>query len=129
MTTRIPENVPFLYLAEIDLFRIGNSESPRLDRVRAVDIDTYDRNGIRMVRANGKGISVFTEADLSRARFEGWVWKIPHGTQMPLGLGLINDHGGHFMICPISDMPLDEYKALLSKLALLCERVRKMPGR
>ncbi len=80
-----------------------------------------------MVKANAKGISLFTEADLSRTRFEGWAWKIPHGTPMPTGLGLVNDHGGHFMACPVTDMPVDKYKTLLSELALACKRVRKVP--
>ena len=91
-----------------------------------MDIDTYDRNGIQFVKANRKGISLFTEADLLRTRFAGWVWKIPQGTGMPSGLGLVNDHGGHFMVCPVTDIPLDEYKTLLSKLALACKRVRKV---
>ncbi len=91
MTARVPENTPFLYLAEVDLYRIGSSESPKLDKARAVDIDTYDRNGIQFVTAYKKGISLFTEADLLRTRFAGWVWKIPQGTGMPSGLGLVND--------------------------------------
>jgi hypothetical protein len=45
---------------------------------------------------------------------------------MPTGLGLVNDHGGHFMVCPVTDMPVDKYKTLLSELALACERVRKV---
>ena len=89
----------------------------------------YDRNGIVMVRANGKGISLFTEDEIRRTRFEGWAWKIPHGTAMPPGLGLNNDHPGHYLICPLNDMPVAEYKALLSKLALACERVMKVPVR
>lgn len=82
MMTRVPESIPFLYLTAVDLYRIGNSESPKLDRVRAVDIDTYDRNGIKMIKANEKGISLFTESDLTKTRFEGWAWKKPHGTAM-----------------------------------------------
>lgn len=130
MTTRVPDNLPYLYLAQVDLFRVGNSESPRMDRVRInKDIDIYEQNGIPMVRANGKGISLFTEEEIQQTRFEGWAWKIPHGTPMPNGLGLFNDHPGHFMLCPISSMPVDEYKALLSKIALTCERVMKVPVR
>jgi hypothetical protein len=69
MTARVPENIPFLYLAADDLYRIGSSESSKLDKVRAVDIDTYDRNGIQLVQANKKGISLFTEADLLRTLY------------------------------------------------------------
>ena len=73
-----------------------------MDKVRLnKDIDIYERNGIPMVRANGKGISLFTEVEIQRTRFEGWAWRIPSGTPMPSGLGLFNGHPGHFMICPI----------------------------
>ena len=130
MTTQIPDDVPYLYLFQVDLFRVGNSESPRIDRVRAnKDVDVYEQNGILMVRANGKGISLFTEEAIKQTRFEGWAWKIPRGTPLPSGLGLFNDHPGHFMICPVNNMLVDEYKALLSKIALACERVMKVPVR
>lgn len=130
MTTRLPDDIPFFYLAQMDLFRIGTADSPRLERIRTNrDVDLYERNGITMVRANGKGVSLFTEEEIRKTRFEGWAWKVPHGTQMPSGLGLHDDHKGHYMICPVSDVSVDEYKALLNKIALACERVMKVPLR
>lgn len=130
MTIRVPVSIPFLYLAEVDLFRIGTAESPRLDKVREnKDVDLYDRNGITVIRANGKGISLFTEEEIRRTRFSGWVWKIPRGTPMPTGLGLYNDHENHYMICPIKDVTVGEYKARLGKIASTCERVMKIDVR
>ena len=127
MTIRVPESIPFLYLAEVDLFRVGTAESPRLDKVREnKDVDLYDRNGVTVIRANGRGIALFTEEEIRRTRFNGWVWKIPHGTPMPSGLGLYSDHANHYMICPIKDMPVNEYKELLSAIASKCERVMKI---
>lgn len=55
----------------------------------------------------------------------GWVWKIGKGIQMPVGLTLINDRLGHYTVCPTSNMALDEFIGLLSKLALKCQKVFK----
>lgn len=44
---------------------------------------------------------------------------------MPGGLRLINDRPGHYALCPVQNMPMDEFKGLLSKLALRCERLHK----
>ena len=46
-----------LYFAPEDLYRLGNSSSPRLTNVRRPkDVDTTEINGITIVIANGKGI-------------------------------------------------------------------------
>ena len=58
MATETPQ---FFYLLAEDLYRVGNSEKPRLENVRTQDIQTYERNGLMMVRANGRGISIGTE--------------------------------------------------------------------
>lgn len=102
------------------------SSSSRLTHVRKPkDIDTMEINGIAMVVANGKGISLSTKGRLDKTRLSGWVWKISRGTQMPTGLKLINDRSGHYSICLRSNMPLDEFIGLLSKLALKCQKVFK----
>ena len=120
-----------------DLYRLGNSTSPKLHNVRADDVNTYERNGIVMVVANGKGISLITEARLKRIEkvATGYVWKLPANLPMPSGLALnpdmasILNPGGlpdHYFLCSISDMTLSEYTGLLSKLALKLERTRKL---
>ena len=129
MTVRVPDTIPFLYLTEVDLFRIGTAESPRLDKVREnKDVDLYQRNGVNLIRANGKSVSLFTEDEIRRTRFNGWIWKIPQGTPTPSGLGLYSDHKNHYMLCPVRDMTVNEYKALLGTLASTCERVMKIVG-
>ena len=51
---------------------------------------------------------------------------------MPQGLAVTPDPDldprkrGHFLLCPVSDMTMDKYRALLSELALRCERIRKL---
>jgi hypothetical protein len=62
---------------------------------------------------------------LDNTRMSGWVWKIAKGAQMPLGLKLINDRPDHYAVCPISNMALDEFVGLLSKLALKCQKTFK----
>jgi hypothetical protein len=121
---------PDLYLPEEDLLGVGTASSPRLDRVRGdKDVDVYDQNGMAMVRANGKGIWLFTDEEIQRTRFEGWAWKIQRGTPMPAKPGLNNDHPGHFMICPLTEMSVREYKNLLASLAAVCEKTMKVPLR
>ena len=115
-----------LYFAPEDLYRLGNSTSPRLTNVRRPkDVDTTEINGITVVISNGKGISLSTKDRLEKTPMSGWVWKISKGTQVPMGLKLINDRPGHYSICPTSNMPLDEFIGLLSRLALKCQKVFK----
>jgi hypothetical protein len=125
MATSIPQ---YLYLLDEDLYRLGNSTSPKLHNVRPDDVQTYERNGILMVRATGEGISVSTEDYLKQVKLRGWLWKIPATTPMPSGLALNPDRDprkeGHFLLCPVSDMTMDRYRALLSELALRCERTQ-----
>ena len=53
-------------MMEEDLYRLGNSISPRLDHVREeIDVQTYERNGIRFVQATGEGISLLTESRIA----------------------------------------------------------------
>jgi len=126
MTTTVPNEIPFLYFSEEDLYRLGNAGSAKLDNVRPVDVNTYEQNGIQMVRANGRGISLRTEAGLSVFRGGGWLWKIPKGFQMPSGIALYNNQGSHYMICPVRDMSMNGYIALLNEVALRCVRIRKV---
>lgn len=115
-----------LYMAPEDLFRLGNSTSPRLTNVRRPkDIDTVELNGIQVVIANGKGVSLSTKERLVATPMSGWVWKIPKNTVVPVGLKLINDRPGHYSIFPNMNMPLDEFKGLLSKLAMKCQKISK----
>lgn len=115
-----------LFFAPEDLYRLGNSSSPRLTNIRRPkDVDTMEINGITVVIANGKGISLFTKDRIDKVQMSGWVWKISRGTQVPIGLRLLNDRPGHYSICPVTNMPLDEFIGLLSKLALTCHKVFK----
>jgi hypothetical protein len=101
------------YLIPEDVFRLGNSEGPRLAHVRSRDVDTTSMNGITVVIANGKGISVFDLAGITEAPFEGWVWKLSSRTPVPAGLKMVQDKPHHYCIAPVSNMPIAKYKGLL----------------
>jgi hypothetical protein len=110
------------YLFPEDLFRVGNSTEPRLTHIRAHEITTTTVNGILCVVANNKGVSVWDEANIRKGSVSGWAWIIPSTTELPPGLKLHNDTPGHYVICPVSQMTLDEYKGLLAKLAVRCQK-------
>jgi len=114
MATQAPQ---LLYMLDEDLCRLGNATSPKLHNVRSDDVKTYERNGIVMVLANGKGVSLITETRLKRIAkvATGYVWKLPANLPIPPGLALnpgmgsILKPGGlpeHYFLCPVSDMTL-----------------------
>lgn len=80
-----------LYLLDQDVYRLGSATSPKLDKVRPVDLVTYERNGILMVRATGIGVSLGTKDYLHKLQFSGWLWKIPPSAVFPDGLFLQPD--------------------------------------
>ena len=117
------------YIVPEEVFRLGNSGSPRLSHVRVRDVDTIVINGIVVVVANLKGISVFSADEISKSDMGGWVWKFSANTPLPPGLKLVNDRPGHFCIAPIANMPVDKYKGLLEELGLKASRVYNKPER
>jgi hypothetical protein len=135
MAASVPQ---YLFLLDEDLYRLGNATSPKLHNARpGKDIETYDTSGIVMVRSNGQGISLITEERFKRERDRhtgSYLWKIPANFPMPPGLALQPDtrdlrpgqEPDHYLLCPQSDMPLSEYVALLSNLALKLERVQRI---
>lgn len=115
-----------LFISPEDLYRLGNSSDPRLTHVRRPkDVDTVEMNGVLVVIANGKGISLATRSRIEKSGTSGWVWRLPKGTPMPYGVRLINDRSGHYSLCPVHNMPLDEFKGLLAKLAMRCHKVSR----
>jgi len=115
------------YIFPEDLYRVGNSGGPRLDHLREDEVDLYPLNGITMIRANGKGVSLYDTKSLPTLKLSGWAWKIRKGTALPFGLKLWSDENGHGIIAPVNDIPVDEFKGLVSKLVVFCEKVTKLP--
>lgn len=118
-----------LYITSDDLYRIGNSESPKISTFRPGELTTFKQNGIEMVIANGRGISLYNKNGLDKAPLTGWVWEIPQGSMLPYGLTLIDDGGverpGHFTLAPSYNMPMSRYVSLLEEVALRAQRIFK----
>ncbi|GAB2529420.1 Tse2 family ADP-ribosyltransferase toxin [Microbulbifer agarilyticus] len=116
------------YILPEELFRLGNSSSPKLGNIRPKDIDTMDVNGIKVIIANGKGISVFDLEGIKKSPMTGWVWRFSSNTRPPIGLKMVQDKPHHYCISPVQNMPLDKYKGLLEEMALSATRVFKKEG-
>lgn len=101
----------------LDLYRFGNSISPRLDHVRpGKDAHIQDRNGIKYIVADGNGVSAFSAVPTGK----GNVWKLRKGTPLPPGIKLVIDkrpnHQNHYMLAPEKTMKLSEFHALMDKV-------------
>ncbi len=116
------------YLLESDLYRLGNSQSPRLDHVRVPkDIPTAFRGPIEFVSPGVVGISLMDEVRLNEriqlarrtGSAVGHVWKIPRGITVPVGLVVRVDprDKSHLLVGPALPMPLEKFKGLLLELA------------
>ena len=116
------------YIVPEELFRLGNANHPKLSNVRPRDVDTTDINGIVVILANGKGISIFDRQGIDESPMSGWVWRFPPNTKPPYGLKLVQDKPHHYCIAPIKNMPIDKYKGLLEEMALKANRVFKKEG-
>ena len=117
------------YIVPEEIFRLGNSNNPRLSNVRPRDVDITTINGIEVVVANGKGISVFDKVGINESPMAGWIWRFAPNTRLPIGLKLVKDKEHHFCIAPIQNMPVDKYKGLLEEMALHANRVYKKEGK
>ena len=118
-----------LYLAPEDLYRIGNGGSPLMSKFRPGELMTFDQNGVEMVIANGRGISLYNKSGLDEAPLTGWVWEITAGSHFPIGLQLIDDGNadrpGHYTLAPSYNMSLSRYFSLLEEVALSAQKVYK----
>jgi len=113
-----------VYLSPETLYRLGNASSPLLTRVRAGEVDTKKVNGITIIVANGKGISLYNKIGLGLAPLSGWVWEIKSNTSLPIGLKLIKDERpqGHYSLCPAKNMPVSKFVSLLEDVLMHCKK-------
>jgi hypothetical protein len=116
-----------LYLAPEVLYRIGSSTSPLLNRVRPDEIDVLDLNGVKVIVANGRGLSLYNKGGLDRAPLSGWAWEIPANTPLPAGLRLLRDESpeGHYTLCPANNMSVHEFVATVEQLVIHCRKAFK----
>jgi hypothetical protein len=96
----------------VDLYRSGNTTSPRMDNVRTQDITQVTISGVVYVKADSGGISTSTYA----SGLSPTVWKIPKGTVFPDTIKLNNDKPGHYQWEPASQMTLSAFTSLMTAL-------------
>jgi hypothetical protein len=92
----------------VDLYRMGNALSPRLNHIRDKDIQMHEDGDRTWVVANSGGISTFSV----RRNDKNW-WKLDQGTEIPNELRVVNDHGNHWLWEPSYSMPIDIYREAL----------------
>lgn len=105
-----------LYMMDVDalhadLYRMGNAASPNFSESRSLkDCSVIDRDGFKIVLANGYGFSAFSfiTPDMRRG---GKIWRIKKGTPLPHDLRLVKDltRQGHYMLAPAVSMPLSKF--------------------
>jgi len=105
----------------LDLYRLGNMTSSRLDRYRrGVDLGVRMVDGIEWVLGNTGGVSTFAQMNPR----PGIWWRLPIGTPYDDGVLLVwNDHATHWLWEPARDMPASEYSAALRRVGALFIRV------
>jgi hypothetical protein len=83
-----------------------------------------------MVRANNRGISLYTLKGVEEVGLTGWAWHVRSGTALSSGLKLHSDKPEHYMICPMTVMPLATFVGLLQQMVMHCEKYFnvKVPG-
>lgn len=110
-----------------DLFRLGRKTKAKMDYIRTTpprpedikwDVRIFKRNGVDYVDSKSGGLSLFNYRNPS---FGTLWWKLPKGTNLPVGLHVSLDKGGeagksHYTIRPLYDMPLRQY---MEKLRVL----------
>lgn len=92
-------------------------------RPRQADINIEKRNGVKWVsvKRQPRGISTFDRSGLPKGK--NWeYYRIPKDTVLPDGLAVVKDQyntmfqATHYTIAPAFDMPLTQFKNLLSVL-------------
>jgi hypothetical protein len=103
-----------------DLYRMGNASSPNFSEARGMtDCLVVDRNGIKIVIANGNGFSAFNRVTaVMKARGKN-IWRINKGSMLPLEIRIVKDQTspGHYMLAPAKDMPFKKFLGLLEEMA------------
>lgn len=102
----------------IDLYRKGNASSPRMDNVRAQDVDTYEKDGQTWVKADSGEISTLAILRPGKNR-----WKLNQGTEIPRELRLVNENANHWLLEPSYNMPMELYQKALRSLGELFYKV------
>lgn len=99
---------------------MGSSGSHKISAVRPIDANTMIVNGVTVIIANGKGVSLYIIEKIIEKNLTGFAWKFNKGTQVTPGLKLVSDEPQHYMLAPGANMPVDKYKGLLEEMGIRC---------
>ncbi|MEH2360404.1 hypothetical protein [Nostoc sp.] len=102
----------------IDLYRMGNATSSRIDNIRSQDIETYEEDGDIWVIAGSGEISTFAAQGVGN----NW-WKLDRGTDIYNELRLVNYYSNHWLWEPSYTMRIEDYK---TRLRLVSEAFYKV---
>ena len=114
------------YIFPEEVFRMGNSGSHRLTVIRPDEVEIIQVKGVDTIIANGAGVSLFTLEGLIARGLTGFAWKFDKDTLVTAGLKLVNDRPGHYMLAPVHNMPVEDYRSLLIQMGLHCEKHLKI---
>ena len=87
----------------LDLYRVGNASSARLNQPRHnVDVTVFSRAGVEWVSAGSSGVSTFDSKDPT---VTGIWWRLPAGSDYDDSLLYVwNDMANHWSWEPAKDM-------------------------
>lgn len=92
-----------------DLYRSGNSTTPRMDNVRTTDVTIFQQGGVDWVRGKQGGVSTTSVLPTDQ---KNW-WKVPKGTVVSNDIYVVNDHDNHWAWAPARNMPLADFVRLM----------------
>jgi hypothetical protein len=113
------------YMLSEHLENIRRAVVPSSDPQAHRFVDRFGRNGVEMVRGNGKGIPLLSAEEFAAAKSSGKAWKIAGTLVVPPNLVLSPDRQvpGGLLLGPERDMTMARYSALLTQVALSAESV------
>lgn len=108
------------YMLREHVENIRRASVPSSDPEAQRFIDRFGRNGIEMVRANGKGIPLLSALAFREIKKADGAWLISGSASFPSGLVRSPDRRvqGGVLLCPDRDMAVAQYAALLAQVGL-----------
>jgi hypothetical protein len=100
----------------------GKTMTLGLTTIKVNEINTMELNGVKMIISNNKGVSLYTLEGILAIGLTGFAWQFREGTAVVQGLKLVNDKPGHYMLVPVTNMPLEKYKGLLEEMGIKCAK-------
>ncbi len=108
---------------------MGNSTTHRLSSVRPTEVNTMMINGVMVIIANNKGVSLYSLDKIKQIGLTDYAWKFNKGATVPQELKIVSDKPEHYMLAPTVNMPVDKYKGLLEEMGIKCSKYFKVkPG-